>query len=537
VYPRSEFVRSLDPLFRPVGVANAPDGTVYVADMYRGVIEGGPWVKEGTYLREKIKQYQLDKILGGYGRVWRLTYEGMTPDRTKPRMLGETPAQLVAHLSHPNGWWRDTAQQLLVLKQDRSVASALQKIVRSSTNRLARFHALWTLEGLGSLDAVLARQVLKDSDPGMRIQAIRASESLYKAGDPSFAADWRTLAESDTDTNVVIQAMLTLQHLKVPGAAEAVATVRKSRTGRGIEWVADRILNPPAAAGGRGPLLTASESSRVERGSRAYAETCFACHGEDGRGAPLPGGNGLRGPALAGSARVTGHRDYVIRTLLHGLTGPIDGRKYAEVMAPMGAMNDATIAEISSFVRNSFGNSSSVVTEADVARVRKEAAARNSMWTVEELLRGLPLPRIPDAAWRATASHNSATAAAAFDFTRWSSGAPQQPGMWFQIEMPESLNVSEVQFDSQVIAGAKGEPPTPTAPRGYRVAVSDDGKTWSEPVAEGRAEGRTTTITFALVRAKALRITQTADGDGTTPWTMERLRIYEAPSAPAGALK
>ena len=126
VYPRSEFVRSLDPLFRPVGMANAPDGTVYIADMYRGVIEGAPWVKDGTYLREKIKQYQLDKILG-HGRVWRLTHEGMTPDRTKPRMLEQTPAQLVAHLSHPNGWWRDTAQQLLVLKQDRSVVPALRK--------------------------------------------------------------------------------------------------------------------------------------------------------------------------------------------------------------------------------------------------------------------------------------------------------------------------------------------------------------------------------------------------------------------------
>ena len=126
VYPRSEFVRSLDPLFRPVGIANAPDGTVYIADMYRGVIEGAPWVKDGTYLREKIKQYQLDKILG-HGRVWRLTHDGMTPDRTKPRMLEQTPAQLVAHLSHPNGWWRDTAQQLLVLKQDRSVVPALRE--------------------------------------------------------------------------------------------------------------------------------------------------------------------------------------------------------------------------------------------------------------------------------------------------------------------------------------------------------------------------------------------------------------------------
>ena len=107
--------------------------------------------------------------------------------------------------------------------------------------------------------------------------------------------------------------MLTLQHLKVPGTAEAVAAVRGARTARGIEWVAGRILKPPAAAG-RGPMLTATESSAVERGATAYAESCFACHGEDGRGAPTPGGAGLRAPALAGSSRVLGHRDYVIRT-------------------------------------------------------------------------------------------------------------------------------------------------------------------------------------------------------------------------------
>ena len=48
------------------------------------------------------------------------------PHRTQPHMLDETPAQLVAHLTHPNGWWRDTAQQLLVLKQDKSVVPALK---------------------------------------------------------------------------------------------------------------------------------------------------------------------------------------------------------------------------------------------------------------------------------------------------------------------------------------------------------------------------------------------------------------------------
>ena len=148
-YSGSEFIRSLDPLFRPVDITTGPDGTIYIADMYRGMIEGAEWAKQGTYLREKIKQYQLDKVVG-HGRVWRLTFDGIARDRTRPRMLDERAAQLVAHLSHPNGWWRDTAQQLLVLKQDKSVAPALQAMVRARQNLLARFHALWTLEGLGA---------------------------------------------------------------------------------------------------------------------------------------------------------------------------------------------------------------------------------------------------------------------------------------------------------------------------------------------------------------------------------------------------
>ena len=76
-------------------MATAPDGTLYIADMYRGIIEGAEWAKEGTYLREKIKQYQLDKAMKR-GRVWRLSYDGIERDRTMPRMLSETPAQLVA---------------------------------------------------------------------------------------------------------------------------------------------------------------------------------------------------------------------------------------------------------------------------------------------------------------------------------------------------------------------------------------------------------------------------------------------------------
>src|SRR6185436_21128490 len=99
-----------------------------------------------------------------HGRIWRLTYDGMPRDRTVPRMLDETPAQLVAHLSHANGWWRDTAQQLLVQRQDKSVVPALQALVKSPDNLVARFHALWTLEGLNALDLALVREQMKDSN-------------------------------------------------------------------------------------------------------------------------------------------------------------------------------------------------------------------------------------------------------------------------------------------------------------------------------------------------------------------------------------
>jgi mono/diheme cytochrome c family protein/glucose/arabinose dehydrogenase len=531
VHPRSEFIRSLDPLFRPIGIANAPDGTLYIADMYRGVIEGAPWAKEGTYLWEKIKQYQLNTIIR-HGRVWRLTYRGMTPDRTRPRMLQETAAQLVAHLSHPNGWWRDTAQQLLVLKQDRSVAPLLQRLTRTSKNRLARFHALWTLEGLGALDAALAREMLKDPDPAMRIQAIRTTESLFKAGDRSFAADWRTIATGDTDTDVVIQAMLTLNYVKAPETKEIVASAREMRKARGVGWVADRILKPVAAAGGgRGGLLP-DERTTIERGATVYAESCFACHGEDGRGAPFPGGRGLRAPSLAGSPRVLGHREYVIRTLLHGLSGPIDGRTYVEVMAPMGASSDAWIADVGSYIRNSFGNSAPVLREADVARARAQTTGRTALWTVEELDRALPRPLIPDPAWRATASHNGSAAAGAFDFTRWSSNAPQQPGMWFQIELPRPVVLAEIQFESTPTGGGRGGgPPVLTSPRAYQVQVSGDGTTWSDPVARGEGGSRTTTIVFTPVSARFVRITQTAELSEGPTWSMERLRLYEAPAA------
>ena len=213
-HERSEFIRSTDPNFRPVNVANAPDGTLYIVDMYRGFVQEAVAIKKGSYLRDVVEKHGLEKNIGR-GRIWRLVHESVKPS-VMPKMLDETAAQLVSHLAHPNGWWRDTAQKLLVLRNDASVVPDLKKMAQMHENPLARLHALWTLEGLRALDAALVLKMLKDESAALRIGAIRASESIMPKDTGTEAGELQKAIlalAADADPNVVIQVMMTAQRL------------------------------------------------------------------------------------------------------------------------------------------------------------------------------------------------------------------------------------------------------------------------------------------------------------------------------------
>src|SRR5258708_5621007 len=429
-------MKATDPYFRPIDMTTAPDGTIYITDMYHGIIQEAQWTPEGSYLRARIQEYGIDKVIHK-GRIWRLVYDGvkfdrsdaLARDKTVPRMNDETPAQLLTHLGHPNGWWRDTAQRLLVLKQDKSVVPALRQTLSSSTNLLERFHVLWTLEGLGALDAAAVRTLMADAEPRMRIQAVRASETLYKAGDKSFAEDYKRLAR-DPSTDVVIQALLTMNKWKVPDAIGVIKAIADSNKARGVQMVATTILNPPAAMGfgpgrGGGPSYTETERAVLAGGGQTYKELCSVCHGDDGYGTPKPGeAAGITmAPRLAGSPRVNGHRDYMIKAILHGLSGPLDGTTYGDLMIPMANNPDDWVASVASYVRTSFGNTGGLVTPADVKRVRAATAARKTPWSIPELETSVPKVLIPDpATWKATASHNSGAAGKAFSMAALTKG-------------------------------------------------------------------------------------------------------------------
>ena len=532
-----------------MNVTTAPDGSLFVSDMYTGIIQDAQFIEPDSYLRRKINQYALDKQ-HNWGRIWRVTHEGSAPDRRQPRMYSDTAAQLVKHLEHPHGWWRDTAQKLLVLRQDKTVVPALRTMASSSTNQLARIHALWTLEGLDALSAPLARDLMKSPDPKLRVQAIRASETLFKGpkGDKSFAADYQRLTK-DTDPDVVIQSLLTLKLHRVDGYAQTIASTMESSRARGVREIAGQLLKPGASRGQPAafadPALADSLGLPVEsrrsllRGQAIYTELCSACHGPDGKGAPMggaPEGTTIA-PPLASVPRVLGHRDYVVKVLLHGMSGELDGKTYpGGVMVPMGMNTDEWIADAASYIRNSFGNNASFITPEQVAAVRK-ANPRSSMWSYAELLSTTPMPLLNQSEWKATASHNPEAAQNGINgtgTTRWATTAGQEPGMWYQIELPRPVTIAEMFVDASVGAGrgmfsvAPGTRPA-IGPIAYRVQVSMDGTTWSEPVAEsigGSGISRTAVIAMTPVKAKFVRITLAGKPVAQVGWAIQRVRIF-----------
>lgn len=182
-YEDSEFIASTDERFRPVNLALGPDGNLYIADMYRGIIQHRNYVT--SHLRREILSRELDKPLN-LGRIYRVVDAGETvPARPRPRRLSTAPvAEWVELLGHASGWWRDTAQRLLVERGGSEAVLRLVRVVETHPNPLARIHALWTLEGLGAgSDEALAR-ALAAPEPKVRVAALRVLDGLARRGVP-----------------------------------------------------------------------------------------------------------------------------------------------------------------------------------------------------------------------------------------------------------------------------------------------------------------------------------------------------------------
>jgi mono/diheme cytochrome c family protein/glucose/arabinose dehydrogenase len=515
-YEKSDFIRSSDPYFRPVNLVTAPDGALYITDMSRGIIQEGAWTKKDSYLRTVIQQYGLDKNIGG-GRIWRLVRDGQPLGET-PHLLDESPAQLVARLAHPNGWWRDTAQRLLILSQDKSVVPALQAMARTHPNPLARFHALWTLEGLESLDVALLREKLNDPATEVRIAAIRTAESLIKAGDQTLVPDIIARIK-DSDTPIALQAMMTATLLKLPQAKTMIQKAAVAGGSPAIKEIGTQLLSPlgsqiPAGYGG-------AQKEILQHGQQIYMELCFACHGVDGKGTPIDGKDATLAPPLAGSATVLGHRDVVLNAVICGVSGPVAGKTYDAPMVPMGANNDEWLAAVVSYIRTGFGNTASIVNPQDVARVRTANLGRTDAWTLDALRPLFPQPLANRTDWKLTS--NRSRSAPTTDYTEGPAKltltveSGRTADAWIQIELPTPKTLSEIRLSSS------------KSPRNYaravKIELSENGIDWGAPVASGKGNSPLLELSFAPTSAKFVRITQTAPATNQN-WTLDDIVLF-----------
>lgn len=343
-YERGEFLASTDERFRPVYLSNAPDGTLYVVDMYRGIIEHR--ISITVYLRDQIVSRKLDQPTG-LGRIYRVVHETTRRDVTGGQSKA-SPAELVQTLSHPNGWWRDTAQRLLVERVqgvqrvqgeppappeplEPAVVAALANLAATAKDWRTRLHALWTLDGIDAIEPRMVIHALEDAARDVRASAVRLAERwLGDANHPVQTAVMKRLDDSDWAVRRQLAASL---GALPPGPREAaLGSFLERHAGdpvamdaalsglRGTEAVVlQKLMSGPEAME---PALTMLAATIVRSAQEGSIQNLFGWIGDGNRGAwqrsallrgaeiallgaPMPAGStgrrGNAGPAIAGA--------------------------------------------------------------------------------------------------------------------------------------------------------------------------------------------------------------------------------------------
>ena len=412
IYRQKEILASTDERFRPVNLNTAPDGTLYIVDMYHGVIQHADYLT--SYLRDQYESRELHKHNAGMGRIYRLRWASR-PLGTSPNMALKNPKTWVSHLEHPNGWWRDMARQLIVQNYEQSLVPHIKKLFKNSQNHVARVNALWTLEGLDAIDIDIIEAALMDQHNKVKVAGIelstrlppsddkRLAQSLFTLHDDSYELGLNVaLVAGQIDSNLVFPALEMILNM-YGGKPYIYEAIINGLTGKEKQF-ADYLVTAATfsqfeftdllAKVGRKDIansnalnLSTGQKNMYDNGKALYdgRAACFGCHGKDGEGI-----NSM-GPPLTNSEWVIGGPSILAKVLLHGLMGPItvDNNKYdTGMIMPSFAqsLNDKELAQISAYIRNNWGNQAHVFGGHIFTKIRRETQDRKLPYTEAELI-------------------------------------------------------------------------------------------------------------------------------------------------------
>ena len=264
------FVASADEWFSPIVAEVGPDGHLWIADWYNFIIQHNPTpsLGRGGYAAQRGRgnahiNPNRDRQ---HGRIYRVIWDDAPKSKIKSLAKAKTK-QLVAALDSDNLFWRQTAQRLLVEGNDKNAIPALRK--RALGQDAGAVHALWTLEGLGALDAETKRAALISTNPAVKRNAIRALGQAKD--DEQLLYDSATLA--DADLHVRLAAFVKLAKFPESKTHQRAASVlSQDKTNAEDEWLKLAL----SAAGAdqtnivgyeRGPNLLANASFEKVEGT------------------------------------------------------------------------------------------------------------------------------------------------------------------------------------------------------------------------------------------------------------------------------
>ncbi len=230
----------------PIMAEVGPDGNVWIIDWYNYIVQHNPTPR--GFRTGKGNAYETDLRDKQHGRIWRVVYDrAADADNTRLNLEQASAEELVATLRHPNLFWRQHAQRLLVERGRADVAPALLEILRrphldAIGLDVAAIHALWTLHGLGLLDGEHSEveqtvvEALRHPSAGVRRNAVQVL--------PRTAQATQAILESgllkDPDAQVRLMTFLALSDRPgVDGIGRAIWTSLQQPENLEDRWIRD----------------------------------------------------------------------------------------------------------------------------------------------------------------------------------------------------------------------------------------------------------------------------------------------------------
>lgn len=243
---QQEFLASTDSWFRPVDLANGPDGSLHIVDMYRAVIEHPDWMP--VELRSRKDLYDGSDR----GRVWRVkSDESILPQERPEHTLNKlTVPQLVQLLDHRNAWHRETAFRLLLEHNRDEVLDALKANWKQNKLTRSRLPVLWMMRLLDPrlTPAVLAWSEIDNRDPRVREQVVSViGDNL----DELIPDDLISVVKEETDDRVRFRLALDLSGRSPDATLGRKALIRLLDRGVEDPWMRVAVCtlksDPPQA--------------------------------------------------------------------------------------------------------------------------------------------------------------------------------------------------------------------------------------------------------------------------------------------------